>query len=217
MLRVLLLVRAIGAGAERVVLRGASPVDGVERLMAIRRLGHFPVYIGHGVPQAAALAPWRRRLLVYGGFAVAVATALFSLALLAKRHARELHDPNASLEPRVAERTAEIQAGEARLRLLAREVDHRSKNALAVVQATLRLTPKVDAAAYAAAVEGRVSALARAQTLLAEDRWRGASLHALLRAELAPFVSPDGDTAGLGRNWTGRRRRCRQLWCSRWR
>ena len=191
-----LLVRAIGAGAERVVLRGTSMVDGIERLVAIRRLGHFPVYIGHGVPRAAALAPgttasssmaaspwrWRRRSP--------------SLALLARRQARELHDLNASLERRVAERTAEIQAGEARLRLLAREVDHRSKNALAVVQATLRLTPKVDAAAYAAAVEGRVSALARAQTLLAEDRWRGASLHALLRAELAPFVAPDGDTAG---------------------
>jgi two-component sensor histidine kinase len=38
-------------------------------------------------------------------------------------------------------------------------------------------------------VEGRVAALARAQTLLAEGRWDGADLHAMLRGELAPFLA----------------------------
>ena len=80
------------------------------------------------------------------------------------------------------------RAAEERQTLLAREVDHRAKNALAVVQAALRLTPKEDAEAYARAVEGRVGALARAQTLLAEERWNGAGLHALLGGELAPFL-----------------------------
>ena len=80
------------------------------------------------------------------------------------------------------------RAAEERQALLAREVDHRAKNVLAVVQAALRLTPKEDAEAYARAVEGRVGALARAQTLLAEERWNGAGLHALLRGELAPFL-----------------------------
>ena len=63
---------------------------------------------------------------------------------------------------------------EERQRLLAREVDHRAKNALAVVQAALRLTPKGDAATYARAVEGRVNALARVHSLLAAGRWAGA-------------------------------------------
>jgi PAS domain S-box-containing protein len=72
--------------------------------------------------------------------------------------------------------------------LLTREVDHRAKNALAVVQAALRLTPKDDAAAYAAAVEGRVAALARAHTLLAEARWSGADLRALAQAEMGAFL-----------------------------
>lgn len=76
--------------------------------------------------------------------------------------------------------------------LLMREVDHRAKNALAVVQAALRLTPKHDAAAYAAAVEGRVRALARAHTLLATDKWSGSMLRDLLEGELAPFLDSAG-------------------------
>jgi two-component sensor histidine kinase len=43
-------------------------------------------------------------------------------------------------------------------------------------------------AGFVRAIEGRVSALARAQTLLAKDRWAGADLHALLRGELAAFL-----------------------------
>ena len=82
--------------------------------------------------------------------------------------------------------------------LLAREVDHRAKNALAVVQAALRLTPRTDAASYANAVEGRVRALARAHTLLAEARWEGASLQALAAAELAAFL-PSGGAGAAGR------------------
>jgi two-component sensor histidine kinase len=190
------LARAIAAGSASAVIVSTSPADGIERLLAVRRLDGVPVFIGYGIPMQAALAPWRRRLLVYGGFAAAAAIALFVLALIAKRRTEELHELNASLERRVEERTAEIQAGEIRLRLLAQEVDHRAKNALAVVQAALRLTPMHDAAAYAKAIEGRVAALARAQTLLAEDRWRGASLQALLEGELAAFVSLRGDSTG---------------------
>ncbi len=77
---------------------------------------------------------------------------------------------------------------EERQALLTREVDHRAKNALAVVQAAVRLTRAPDVQSYARAIEGRVSALARAHTLLAEDRWAGADLRTLLEGELAPFL-----------------------------
>ena len=83
--------------------------------------------------------------------------------------------------------TARKQA-EDRQVLLMREVDHRAKNALAVVQAVLRLTRAESMPAFAKAVEGRVAALARAQTLLTESRWTGADFRAMLRGELAPFV-----------------------------
>lgn len=78
---------------------------------------------------------------------------------------------------------------EARQALLMRELDHRARNILAVVQATLRLTAKADPQALITAVEGRVQALARAHTLLAEGRWEGADFQTILRGELDPFLA----------------------------
>ncbi|MBL6456216.1 PAS domain S-box protein [Belnapia sp. T6] len=79
--------------------------------------------------------------------------------------------------------------GEQRNELLMREVDHRAKNALAVVQAALRLSRAESPAELVRIIEGRVAALARAQTILAKRRWEGAELHALLEGELAPFLT----------------------------
>jgi PAS domain S-box-containing protein len=80
---------------------------------------------------------------------------------------------------------------EARQVLLMRELDHRARNLLAVVQATLRLTPKDDPAAYARAVEDRIGALARAHAMLAEARWTGSDLRRMLHGELAPFLDAE--------------------------
>jgi PAS domain S-box-containing protein len=88
---------------------------------------------------------------------------------------------------------------EERQALLVREVDHRAKNVLAVVQAALRLTPRHDPAAYAHMVEGRVAALARAHTLLAANHWTGADLASLLRAELQPFLPAEGPPSATPR------------------
>jgi PAS domain S-box-containing protein len=88
---------------------------------------------------------------------------------------------------------------EERQALLMREVDHRAKNVLAVVQAALRLTPRDDPHSYAEMVEGRVAALARAHSLLAEKRWTGAELAELLRTELQPFLSGEGPAPGAPR------------------
>jgi PAS domain S-box-containing protein len=85
----------------------------------------------------------------------------------------------------------EQKASEEHQKLLSREVDHRAKNALAVVQAALRLTPKDDPHAYAHAIEGRIAALARAHTILAAGQWESAALRELAEAELATF-QPDG-------------------------
>lgn len=79
---------------------------------------------------------------------------------------------------------------EERQALLMREVDHRGKNALAVVKAALRLTPSSDPV-YRASIEGRVDALARAQSLLAETNWAGTGLRAVLESTLAPFLGQE--------------------------
>ena len=79
---------------------------------------------------------------------------------------------------------SERREAEARRLLLAREVDHRAKNLLAVVQSVLRLTPRDPPDEFAAAVERRVAALARAHTLLAERGWAAADLGAVAAREL---------------------------------
>ena len=86
-----------------------------------------------------------------------------------------------------------------RQRLLTRELAHRAVNALTVVQAAIRLTPQEDAAAYAAAVEARVAALARAHGLLAHGGWSGAELEAVVAGELAPFLPARPGAAGRTR------------------
>jgi PAS domain S-box-containing protein len=91
----------------------------------------------------------------------------------------------------VAQDISDRRAAEERRSLLMREVDHRAKNVLAVLQAALRLTRAEDVEGYRRAIEGRVAAMARAQTLLAEDRWSGANLRALLVGEVEPFLGGD--------------------------
>jgi PAS domain S-box-containing protein len=76
---------------------------------------------------------------------------------------------------------------EERQTLLAREVDHRAKNALALVQSIVRLTKASDISAYTAAVEGRIRALSRAHTILSLSRWQGADMRGLVEEELAPY------------------------------
>jgi PAS domain S-box-containing protein len=71
--------------------------------------------------------------------------------------------------------------------LLAREVDHRARNALAVIQSIIRLTRAKTVEEYVLTVEGRIKALARAHTLLSDSRWRGADLGTLVAEELAPY------------------------------
>src|SRR5215831_19010707 len=82
---------------------------------------------------------------------------------------------------------------EERQALLAREVDHRARNALALVQSIVRLTRADAIKSYIAAVDGRIGALARAHTLLAQSRWQGADLARLADEELAPYRMGDAD------------------------
>jgi len=87
----------------------------------------------------------------------------------------------------------ERKRAEERQVLMAREMDHRAKNTLTVVQATLRMTRADSMERYVAAVEGRVAALARVQNLLATEHWTGTDLRALLQGELEPFLEGDLD------------------------
>ena len=81
----------------------------------------------------------------------------------------------------------ERKRAEERQNLLAREVDHRAKNALALAQSIVRLTRANEVKDYVQAVEGRISALARVHTILSLSNWEGAEVGRLIEEEIAPY------------------------------
>jgi two-component sensor histidine kinase/two-component SAPR family response regulator len=103
------------------------------------------------------------------------------------RKSKELERINDELERRVKERTAALEAAIAQQELLAREVDHRARNALAVIQSIVAMMPPTPGAAMGRVIEGRIRAMARAHTLLSQARWEGADLQQLVNEELEPF------------------------------
>ena len=84
----------------------------------------------------------------------------------------------------------ERKEGEAHLRLLLRELTHRSKNLLAVIQAMARQTAR-----HAGSIDGflnqfsaRLQALAASHDLLVRESWHGASLRELVHSQLARHI-----------------------------
>lgn len=70
-------------------------------------------------------------------------------------------------------------------KLLMHEVEHRSRNILAMVQSLTRLTRAPDLGSYKDALIGRLGALARAQASLANRQWEGGLLGDVVTTELA--------------------------------
>jgi PAS domain S-box-containing protein len=87
----------------------------------------------------------------------------------------------------------DLKEAEERRTLLVREVDHRARNALAVVQSIVRLTKAGTIDAYVRAVEGRIRALSTAHALLSGSRWEGADLGGLVDEEMAPYQGGESE------------------------
>ncbi len=85
------------------------------------------------------------------------------------------------------------KAGEEHLRLLMRELTHRSKNLLAVIQALARQTSR-----HAGSLESfleefgaRLQALSRSHDLLVQEEWHSAGLRDLVRSQLGHYIDRD--------------------------
>jgi PAS domain S-box-containing protein len=93
----------------------------------------------------------------------------------------------------VMEEITERKQSEQHLRFLLREISHRSKNLLAVIQAMAGQTAKsaetVDA--FKRRFGERLMGLAASHDLLVNQDWLGASVESLVRGQLAPFVERD--------------------------
>jgi PAS domain S-box-containing protein len=108
---------------------------------------------------------------------------------------------------KIARDITERKRNEAQIVNLAREAEHRTKNILATVQATVRLSHSNTPDDLKKLIAARVNALANVHTLFVQSRWSGAELHTLVTQELLPYckenearVRIDGPTVMLEPN-----------------
>jgi PAS domain S-box-containing protein len=88
---------------------------------------------------------------------------------------------------KIARDITERKRNEAQILNLAHEAEHRTKNILATVKATVRLSHSNSADDLKNLIVGRIDALAKVNTLFMQSRWTGAELHTLVTQELLPF------------------------------
>jgi two-component sensor histidine kinase len=88
---------------------------------------------------------------------------------------------------KVARDITERKRAEKQISILAREAEHRAKNVLATVLATVHLTQSDTPEGFKHAIEGRIQALANVHRLFVESRWTGAELHSMANDELAAY------------------------------
>ncbi|TWB96114.1 two-component system CheB/CheR fusion protein [Bradyrhizobium macuxiense] len=90
---------------------------------------------------------------------------------------------------------SERKAWEEQQKLLLRELTHRVKNTLTVVQSiahqTRRFSKSYDE--FTERLDGRLAALARAHSLLVDSDWKGADLATLARRQLEPYTSGNNE------------------------
>jgi PAS domain S-box-containing protein len=84
----------------------------------------------------------------------------------------------------------EHKADEAQLRFLMRELTHRSKNLLAVIQAMARQTAHYSGSteSFLEKFNGRLQALAMSHDILFKEEWQSAALADLVRLHLGPYL-----------------------------
>jgi PAS domain S-box-containing protein len=88
---------------------------------------------------------------------------------------------------KIARDITERKRSEAQIVNLAREAEHRTKNILATVLATVRLSYADTSDDLKNLIEGRIDALAKVHALFVESRWTGAELYTLVTQELSPY------------------------------
>jgi PAS domain S-box-containing protein len=88
---------------------------------------------------------------------------------------------------KIARDITDRKRSDEQIAILAREAEHRARNVLATVQATVHLTESDTTDGLKQAIEGRIQALANVHTLLAASCWVGAELRSLINQELVAY------------------------------
>jgi PAS domain S-box-containing protein len=98
----------------------------------------------------------------------------------------------------VAQDVTERKAHEEQVHLLMREVNHRAKNMLSLVQAIARQTAAREPENFIGCFTERIQALAANQDLLIRNEWQGVDVGDLVRAQLAHFADLVGSRIAAG-------------------
>jgi PAS domain S-box-containing protein len=98
---------------------------------------------------------------------------------------------------KIARDITEQKRNQEKIATLAQEAEHRSKNLLASVQATVTLSQADTSEGLKEAIEGRIRALANVHSLFADTRWIGAELSTIASQELAPYSHDDKTRVGI--------------------
>jgi PAS domain S-box-containing protein len=91
---------------------------------------------------------------------------------------------------KIARDITERKRNDEHITMLAREAEHRTKNILATVQATINLSHSDTTDGLKRTIEGRLNALANVHSLFVKSRWDGAELSSVVTQELAPYLAP---------------------------
>ncbi|MGA7327830.1 MAG: PAS domain S-box protein [Rhodomicrobium sp.] len=89
---------------------------------------------------------------------------------------------------KIARDISEKKRSQEQIATLAREAEHRSKNLLAQVLATVNLSTADTSEGLKQAIEGRIRALANVHSLFVKARWIGAELSTVAAQELAAYA-----------------------------
>jgi PAS domain S-box-containing protein len=98
---------------------------------------------------------------------------------------------------KIARDITERKKTERQIALLAREAEHRTKNILSTVQATVNLSKSDTVDGLKQAIAGRLQALASVHRLFVDSRWTGADLRTIVTDELAPYCQTDKSRAQI--------------------
>jgi signal transduction histidine kinase/CheY-like chemotaxis protein len=189
------IMRQIAAQPEGGLLKAASDRDGVERMMAYRKVEGYPVYVLLGVETSAVLEDWHDNVVIFSMVAAAAAITLALMAGLALRDARARDRATTGMKAAFAATSREVarrEVAEQRLHEaqklealghLAGGIAHDFNNVLQGVMSGAHLIARrsgnpaqvvkltemlVGAAERGIAITGRLTTLARRGSLRAE-------------------------------------------------
>lgn len=142
--------------------------------------------------------------------AVLLLAALLIYLYASGKRARVREKARAELEEHLDQRTKELadaerlfdaerEASDKQLRLLLRELTHRSKNLLAVIQAIARQTARQTATVdeFLDRFGARLHAIGMSHDLLVADDWHGASLRMLVEQQLEAHANGEGSRVAI--------------------